>query len=362
MQKLTHLSLFSGIGGLDLAAEWAGFETIGQCEWAEYPTKVLEKHWPDVERWKDIRTLTGESFYERTGRGTVDIISGGFPCQPFSVAGKQRGEEDDRYLWPEMVRVIKELRPTWIVGENVAGIVRMALPDILSELETCGYRTRTFLIPACAVGARHRRYRVAIVAHAERVGERGLSIGTGEILSRFGGGCEDVQYADCTGRKEQHIAAISDSERFACGGCDEGNVPNSNGTGLQTERAREQTAGTARKDSIISDANNGSGALRRNREFSTAEETRRERSNIRGRAEEYEPRQRRPAEPRLGRMADGIPDWVDGYWDAEPAGVPRVANGVPDRVGRLKALGNAVVPQQFYPIFKAIAEIERSEM
>ena len=163
---LTHLSLFSGIGGLDLAAEAAGFVTVGQCEWADYPTKVLEKHWPNVPRWRDIRTLTGESFYERTGLRTVDVVSGGFPCQPFSVAGQRKGKEDDRYLWPEMLRVIREIRPLYVVGENVANIVNMALDTVLSDLENIGYEGQAFVIPACGVDAPHKRERVAILAYS----------------------------------------------------------------------------------------------------------------------------------------------------------------------------------------------------
>ena len=185
--KLTHLSLFSGIGGLDIAAEMAGFTTVGQCEWADYPTKILEKHWPDVPRWRDIRTLTKESFYEKTGLRTVDVISGGFPCQPFSVAGKQRGKDDDRYLWPEMLRIIRELRPSWVLGENVPGIVNLALDTVLSDLENIGYSTQAFVVPACGVDAPHRRNRCAIVAHTESKFPAWRMLGSTENLAENGG-------------------------------------------------------------------------------------------------------------------------------------------------------------------------------
>lgn len=145
---------------------------------ADYPTAVLEKHWPDVPRWRDIRTLTKESFYEQTGLGTVDIISGGFPCQPFSVAGKQRGKEDERFLWPEMLRVIRELRPHCVVGENVPGIIGIAARQVVEDLERESYNVLVFNFEAAAVGAWHRRARCFFVgiddlSDAESLGQQG---------------------------------------------------------------------------------------------------------------------------------------------------------------------------------------------
>jgi len=165
------LDLFSGIGGFSLGLGRAGMQTVGFCEIEDYPSAIIKKHWPDVPNYRDVRKLDGTKL-----KGTVDLICGGFPCQPFSVAGKQKGKEDDRHLWPDMLRLIREIEPSWVIGENVAGFIKMALDDVLLDLENEGYTAQSFVIPACAVGADHRRDRVWIVAHTNRLRIQGHSI------------------------------------------------------------------------------------------------------------------------------------------------------------------------------------------
>ena len=155
------LDLFSGIGGFSLAGEWAGFKTVGFCEIDSYCQKVLKKNFPDVPIFDDIRKLNRSDI-----DGTVDVITGGFPCQPFSVAGRKKGTQDDRDLWPQMFRIIKEFKPTWVVGENVANFVSMAFQRTKTDLESEGYEVQPFIIPACSVNAPHKRDRVWIMAYA----------------------------------------------------------------------------------------------------------------------------------------------------------------------------------------------------
>ena len=157
---MKHGSLFSGIGGFDLAAQWAGWDNMFQVEIDPFCRKVLKKNFPDVAKYEDIKKFDGEKY-----ANTIDVISGGFPCQPFSVAGKQRGKKDDRYLWPEMLRIISEVRPTWVIGENVTGIINLGLDNVLFDLENTGYTCQSFIIPACAQNAPHRRDRVWIIAN-----------------------------------------------------------------------------------------------------------------------------------------------------------------------------------------------------
>lgn len=251
---LTHLSLFSGIGGLDLAAEWAGFETVGQCEFADFPTKVLEKHWPDVPRWKDVRTLTVESFRERTGLETVDCVSGGFPCQPHSLAGKRLASNDERDLWSELFRIYCETGAKWLVAENVGGLLSSEdgrfFGRILRDLAGVGCNVWWHMFPATTVAALFERERIGIVA----------------------------------------CSACNGLERF-----------------VQQYRKIDEARTIQRPPS----------------------------ENLRAAASVWRGEK---GHPDGIRIADGIPNWMD----------------------RIKSCGNAVVPQQFYPIFKAIHDLEES--
>jgi DNA (cytosine-5)-methyltransferase 1 len=162
---MTHGSLFSGIGGFDLAAEWMGWQNIFHCEWNPFGQQVLKYHFPNSISYADI-IKTDFSIH----RGTIDIISGGFPCQPYSTAGKRLGKADERHLFPHMLRCIKEVKPKWVVGENVRGLVNwnggMVFHEVQDDLEREGYEVQSFLIPAASVNAPHQRYRIWFVAYS----------------------------------------------------------------------------------------------------------------------------------------------------------------------------------------------------
>lgn len=281
MTKLRVLDLFSGIGGFSLGLErTGGFETVAFCEYEAFPRAVLAKHWPDVPCFPDVRTLKGSDI-----DGPVDVICGGYPCQPFSTAGQRRGKEDDRHLWPEFSRLVAELRPTWVIGENVAGHISMGLDDVLSDLEGQGYACRTFVIPACAVGAPHRRDRVWTVAHAHR------------------------------SRQQQSYKTLA-------------------------RRLSEQSNGSS---------------IQPRKNVANADQQR-----LEGRIQNEKPdekRRQKSSERQLGKCCNGRGWNGDVFWATEPS-VGRVAHGVSRRVDRLKALGNAVVPQIPEMIGRAILEIE----
>ena len=160
-EKIKTLSLFAGIGGIDLGLEATGhFETVQFVEYDPYCQHILKRHWPDVPVWGDVKTFDPDSC------GEIDCIVGGYPCQPFSVAGKQKGTQDDRHLWPRMFEIIKHKRPSLVLCENVSGHIVLGLDEVLLDLEGEGYSTRAFVIPASAVDANHKRERVWIVAYS----------------------------------------------------------------------------------------------------------------------------------------------------------------------------------------------------
>lgn len=265
----TFGSLFAGIGGFDLGLERAGMQCRWQVEINDYCQRVLAKHWSNVPRFGDIKSV-GKDDLEK-----VDLICGGFPCQPFSVAGKRGGKADDRYLWPEMLRVIREVRPTWVLSENVAGIINMELDTVLANLEAEGYETQTFVIPACGVDAPHRRNRVWIVGYSTSFRFNRLSI------REFGGTQKEGRMFQSSGRSQN----VANADRPGCG-------EQCGAESIQSELPPTECGG------------------------------------------------RWLPEPSVGGVVDG-----PAYWMDEPPDIPRVSNGVKDRVARLRALGNAVVPQ-----------------
>ena len=168
IMKLKHLDLFSGIGGFSLGLEaTGGFETKAFCDIEKYPRQVLQKHWPHVKQYEDIKELNYERL-KADGIDSIDIITGGYPCQPFSIAGRQKGEQDPRHLWPEYFRLVKECRPTWVIGENVSGHIKLGLDTVIEDLESEDYSVRPFSISASSIGANHQRERIWILAHSRR--------------------------------------------------------------------------------------------------------------------------------------------------------------------------------------------------
>ena len=184
----THLGLFEGIGGFSLAAEWMGWKTLAWCEWNEFGQKVLRHHFPNAEGFGDI---TKTDFIKYANR--IDILTGGFPCQPYSVAGKRKGKEDERHLWPEMLRAIREIEPTYVVGEYVSGIVNwdggLVFNEVQADLEHQGYEVQPFILPACAKDAPHRRDRVWFIAYSDSRRNKRLQYELGKPKEiRQGGG------------------------------------------------------------------------------------------------------------------------------------------------------------------------------
>ena len=308
----THIDLFSGIGGFALASNFAGYDTRVFCEQDDYCTGVLNRHWPSVPVIRDIREFDGSKW-----RG-ADLLTGGFPCQPFSQAGKQGGTSDDRHLWPEMFRIIKEARPRWILAENVAGIIKMALDDVLSQLEGEGYTTGAIVIPACSLNAPHRRDRVWIMAHA-RVTPWERCDCCDDYLCNIHGchafecRCPGIEWWEEQGISPYDDVADAVIERL------EGHT----GDGSDWKEPGRDNSPTIRPTSKT------------------------------GLSEQSNPNQPWPTEPGMGLLADGFPAGLvgGGWWDTEPD-IPRVATGVKDRRRKLMALGNAIVPQVAYEIIR----------
>lgn len=320
---MKHLGLFEGIGGFSLAARWAGWETPVMVEWNPYCQAVLKKNFPDATIFGDIRQFDGTAY-----AGQIDIITGGFPCQPFSHAGKREGTDDDRYLWPEMLRIIREVEPALVVGENVAGILTMdggrVFAGILADLENEGYSTEVYLIPAVGVGAPHRRDRVWIVAHAER--QQGIERRQSEVQWRRANEAQQIG----VGNRVTANAAIGGRKRR------QDNERQGQANGIGFEKCDTRVASDASKQGLQGGKQCRSFGERQGPPRPVTQQ------DCNGWREHwYE------VATRICRVDDGLSAGMDGIGDVPKATTKGKAH-------RLEALGNAIVPQIALQIFNAI--------
>ena len=424
---LRHLDLFSGIGGFSLGLESAGLvETVAFCDFDKYCKKILNKNWPQVPVYDNVKELN----YDRlksdgiiSGEKGIDIITGGYPCQPFSVAGKQKGEDDPRHVWPEMFRLIQELRPSWVIGENVAGHIKLGLDTVLENLESESYSSRTFSISASSVGAVHQRERIWIIAHSNELGwndrfdhweerqishdqERNSQEGqsersgwinrTGEISSTVA----DSQRMGWSEGSEKSEELEREKSSDQSDNCDQGcrecqscqNVADSD-TGHGQQQNKEVRSGGNTSDFSSEDLADSEGFGSHERELGNSEEENRQKRQVRGEVGRGDGDRNDPFiednladsnSERLERLSNESatmcgsderndldeqssegtrsegPHQVEGWWDAEP-NVGRVAYGVPNRVDRLKCLGNSVVPQIPYLLGVSIRKVIENE-
>lgn len=331
---MTHGSLFSGIGGFDLAASWLGWRNIFNCEINPFCRQVLRYHFPESTQIENIIDYDFTQY-----KNQIDVLSGGFPCQPFSMAGQRRGTSDDRYLWPQMLRAIREISPRYVVGENVFGLITMqhgvVFDQVLTDLEDAGYEVQPFLIPACAVNAPHRRERLWIVAHA--------------LPGRRRDGRADSQQPQAQDPSVGHLLR-PDPQRPR-------QVPPTPHTSCQfTERRMRSKLSYNRPQS--SDETEPTPHTRLNGLESAAlpstsgticGEERQQRQRIDAVAADMRDWQRFPQTfPSIRRGDDGLPFNVDDLTISYPRW----------RKESIKAYGNAIVPQVAYRIFSAIAQIE----
>ncbi len=328
---MIHGSLFSGIGGFDLAAEWMGWENKFHCEWNEFGQKVLKHYWPKSESFTDITKSNFKNYANR-----IDVLSGGFPCQPYSVAGKRLGKEDERHLWPEMLRAIREIQPSYVVGENVRGLTNwnggLVFDEVQADLEAIGYEVLPFLLPACAVNAPHRRDRIWFIAYSKSASS-GRELFKRQRQGEFRGCNSSNNVADASGI----------GRYYGCYNWQKRHISTNIRIAKESKSEWNRWFGRLRK--ISSNATNTNSKLHQGRSSKIRpKKTKRHFSS----SFCNNTWQNFPTQSPICDGDDGISSQLDGIT------FPKWRNE------SIKAGGNAIVPQVALQIFKAIQQYENS--